>query len=78
MQEYKKAFKEDCTECVWKMINDDTVKHDVFYRQTRSIELLWERFTQKLEALGSLLSCNDIYKDYVSKLEVIHREAVTN
>tara|TARA_R110002012_G_scaffold59679_1_gene156304 strand:- start:15344 stop:15580 length:237 start_codon:yes stop_codon:yes gene_type:complete len=78
MQEYKNAFKENCTECVWKMINDDTVRHEVFYRQTKSIELLWERFCQKLKDLGSLISYNDIYKDYVSKLEVIHREAVTN
>ena len=78
MNEFKKAFKEDCTACVWKMINDDTVKHEVFFRQTKSVEMLWERFSFKLKALGSLMACTDIYKEYGRKLAVIHDEAIAN
>tara|TARA_R110002126_G_scaffold47605_2_gene133338 strand:+ start:4829 stop:5065 length:237 start_codon:yes stop_codon:yes gene_type:complete len=78
MNEYKTAFKNKCTECIWKMINDDTVEHEKFYRQTKSIELLWQRFKNKVETLGSLLGYNSLYKEYCQKLDVVHSEALSN
>ena len=78
MKEYKTAFKNKCTECVWTMINDDNIKHEVFYRQTRSIELLFKRYVQKMEQLGSLLGYNDLYHEYCSKLKILHEEAISN
>ena len=77
MNEYKTAFKNRCTECVWNMINDDNVKHEVFYRQTRSIELLYCRYVRKLEAVGSLIGYNDLLKEYTDKLGVVHRQAIS-
>lgn len=77
MTEYKNAFKSKCTECVWTMINDDNVKHEVFYRQTRSIELLYKRFVDKLKHLGSLIGYQSLFNEYCEKLKVIHEEAVS-
>lgn len=75
MNEYKQAFKAKCTECIWKMINDESVKHMTFYTQICSIELLWYAFLQKLKTSNSLLSHTDLYKEYLERLDMVYKES---
>jgi hypothetical protein len=75
MEEYRKAFKEKCTECIWKMINDESVKHITFYKQTYSVEQLWSIYIKRLKASNSLLNHTDLYKEFLDRLEKVYREA---
>lgn len=75
MEEYKKAFKEKCTECIWKMINDESIKHKMFYKQTHSVELLWFMYVSRLKVSNSLLSHTDLYKEFLDRLDKVYREA---
>ena len=73
MTEYKKAFKEKCTECVWKMINNEHVSYSMFFKHTESIELLWNSYLRKLEISNNLINYTCLYKEYVNRLNSIYR-----
>ena len=75
MDEYKKAFKIKCTECIWKMINDEYLGHMKFYEKTRSVELLWSTYLLKLKASNSLLTYTDLYKEYLGRLDAVYRKS---
>lgn len=75
MNEYKQAFKAKCTECIWKMINDESVKHMAFYTQIYSIEILWSTYLKKLKTSHSLLSSTALYKEYLERLDTVYKES---
>lgn len=75
MKEYKTAFKNKCTECILFMVNNDDVKHEIFYRQTRCIEFLYYKYVEKLKAVGSLIGYKKVFNQYTAKLDFIYKEA---
>jgi len=75
MKEYKKAFKAKCTECIWKMINDESVKHMEFYKSMSSVEFLWRTYLKKLKNSNSLLAYTDLYNEYLLRLDIVYRES---
>ena len=69
MEGYKDQFKQVCTCCVMTMVEDNRVKHEVFIRNTRSLQMLYDRFCSKINeeshAPGKLLT---VYTGFVSSL----------
>ena len=76
MTKYKKAFKTECTNCIWKMINNENISYSAFFKHAESIELLWNSYLKKLEISSNLLSYTCLYKEYISRLNAVYKKSI--
>jgi hypothetical protein len=76
METWKAEFKKECTECIYKMLNDEKVTYKRFFRETRSIEMLYKRFVSKLKLFNTPNSYNNIFEAYKTMLKTIYSNAI--
>ena len=74
IHEYRSEFKKKCSECIWKMVNDGSVKHDNFYIKAENVTTLWNSFSKKLKTASSLLNHVDLYNEYIIRLQNIYKK----
>jgi hypothetical protein len=76
MENWKKKFKEKCSEYIFKMLNDDKVTYERFFRETRSVEMLYKRYVNKLAFFHTQNSYSNLYEAYLGMLKSIYTNAV--
>lgn len=75
MEDWKKKFKEKCSEYIWRMLNDEKVSYIRFFRETRSVEMLYKRYLAKLDLFHSQSSYRNLYEAYLGMLKTIYTNA---